>query len=161
MKEFSHFQDQQPKMVNIQSKKKIYRCALARGVLKVSQKVILALEENSLAKGNAFTISKIAAITAAKKASEFIPLCHPLSLDNIEIDISLIPEKKQVRIQTKVESITKTGVEMEALFALSTACLVFYDMCKSVDKKILIEKQGLYQKKGGKSGNFHNKKLEW
>lgn len=161
MKNFSHFHRQQVQMVNILNKKPTHRCAIARAIMKVSKETIELLEKKELAKGDAITISKIAGIGAAKKVSDFIPLCHPLSLENVEVQIDFVTKSCQIRIQTKVESFSKTGVEMEALFALSTACLTFYDMCKSVEKKILIEKQGLYKKSGGKSGDFINQDLEW
>ena len=127
--------------------------------MQVSSETIEFLEKQKIPKGDAFTISKIAAMQAAKRVADFIPLCHPIGLENIKVDISIVA--KEIRIQTQVESFSKTGVEMEALFALSTACLTLYDMCKSVDKKILILKQGLYKKSGGKSGDFFNPDLEW
>lgn len=161
MKKFSHFEADKVKMVDIKQKKPTHRCAIARAILSIEKETLTLLQNNTLVKGNAFTTSKIAAIQAAKKTSDFIPLCHPLALENIEVEITLVPEICKIHIQTKVQSFTKTGVEMEALFALSTACLTLYDMCKSVDKKILIEKQGLYKKSGGKSGDFMNPQLDW
>ena len=159
MKEFSHFSKERANMVSITQKKKTHRIAIARATLQVSSETIDFLKKQKIPKGDAFTISKVAAIQSAKKVADFIPLCHPINLENIEVDINIV--KKEIRIQTQVESFSKTGVEMEALFALSTACLTLYDMCKSVDKKILILKQGLYKKSGGKSGDFFNLDLKW
>ena len=117
------------------------------------------LKQNDLKKGDAITVAKIAGIGAAKKTSELIPLCHPLPLENVTLDIEY--KGNQIRIQSKVECYGKTGVEMEALTAVSVAALTIYDMCKAIDKSIVIEKQGLYSKSGGKSGNFFNSAMEW
>ena len=161
MKHFTHFSEGEAKMVDIGSKPNTHRIAIARAIIKVSEQTIKLLQTNKLAKGDAITISKIAGIQAAKKTSDIIPLCHPLALENIEINVEVIAQYAQIRIQTKVQSYGKTGVEMESLFALSATCLTLYDMCKSADKQIIIEKQGLYKKFGGKSGNFVNQQLTW
>lgn len=157
---FSHFNIKgEPEMVSIVEKEKSYRVACARAVIIVSDLVINHLKKNDLNKGDAITVAKIAGISAGKKTSELIPLCHPLALENISICIKY--KGNQIRLQSEVECYGKTGVEMEALMAVSVSALTIYDMCKSIDKGITIEKQGLYFKKGGKSGEFINPKMEW
>ena len=159
-KKFSHLDSKgKATMVSVVEKERSHRVACARVVIKASDEVIEKLKQNDLKKGDAITVAKIAGIGAAKKTSELIPLCHPLPLENVTLDIEY--KGNQIRIQSKVECYGKTGVEMEALTAVSVAALTIYDMCKSMDKSIVIEKQGLYSKSGGKSGNFFNSAMEW
>ena len=141
-------------MVSVVEKERSHRVACARVLIKASDEVIEKLKQNDLKKGDAITVAKIAGIGAAKKTSELIPLCHPLPLENVTLDIEY--KGNQIRIQSKVECYGKTGVEMEALTAVSVAALTIYDCAIHMIRASLSEKQGLYSKSGGKSGNFFN-----
>ena len=114
-----------------------------------------------LTKGDAFTVAKTAGILAAKQTGTLIPMCHPLPIDYVNIEIELVPASLVVRFESEVRTTAKTGIEMEALTAVSIACLTMYDMCKAVDKTMEIQKTGLYRKTGGKSGDFINPNMEW
>ncbi len=157
---FSHLDvSGKAKMVSVVEKKRSHRVACARAIIKASSELIEKLKQNDLKKGDTITVAKVAGISAAKKTSDLIPLCHSLPLENVTLDIEY--NGNQIRIQSKVECYGKTGVEMEALTAVSVAALTIYDMCKSIDKSIIVEKQGLYSKTGGKSGDFLNSAMEW
>ena len=105
-------------------------------------------------KGDVFGVARIAAIQAAKQTSNLIPLCHPLALTHINVDFELFPEEKRAFIEVTVETLGKTGVEMEALTAASVGLLTIYDMLKAVDKGMIIQTVQLVKKSGGKSGDF-------
>ncbi|MDH5559862.1 MAG: cyclic pyranopterin monophosphate synthase MoaC [Deltaproteobacteria bacterium] len=149
------------KMVNVGSKTETTRVAIARSLLKISPKLTAILAAGSLEKGDAFTVSKTAGILAAKQTGFLIPMCHPLSVDYVAIDIELLEDQNEVRIQAEAQTTAKTGVEMEAMVAVSVAGLTFYDMCKAVDKTIEISRTGLWKKSGGKSGLFENPGMDW
>ena len=135
---FSHLDaDGNARMVNVNAKPIIRRVALASGRICCHPKTISALKEKSLAKGDALTVAKIAAIQGAKESSRLIPLCHPLPIDSIDIAFTLT--ESAVEIQASVEATAKTGVEMEALTAVSVAALNIYDMCKKIDTSMCIE----------------------
>ena len=148
-------------MVNVGDKEVTGRIAVTRSTICISPELTKILTEGTLAKGDAFTVSKTAGIIAAKQTGTMIPMCHPLPVDYINIEMELLEEICEVRVQAEVHTTAKTGVEMEAMVAASVASLTFYDMCKAVDKGIKIEKTGLYKKTGGKSGTFFNKDMEW
>lgn len=137
-------------MVDVSAKADSTRTAIAEANVVFHQDVQRALRNNP--KGDVFATARIAGIQAAKKCSELIPLCHPLPLSKIEIAIA--EHESGVRIVAECKTTGKTGVEMEALTAASIAALTIYDMCKAVDKGILIENTRLLQKTGGKSGNW-------
>jgi len=130
-------------------------------VLKIGSKLVEILQSGTLEKGDAFTVAKTAGILAAKQTGLLIPMCHPLPIDCANIEISLLPDSQEVRIESEVQTTAKTGVEMEALVAANIAALTVYDMCKAVDKGIQIVKTGLFKKTGGKSGEFINPDMEW
>ena len=158
----SHFDDAgRAKMVDVGKKTLTTRKAIARSRLIVSENLVKILEKGQLEKGDAFTVSKTAGILAAKQTGQLIPMCHPLPLDYVNIEIQLLKEKKEIRIEAEAATTAKTGVEMEALIAASVAGLTFYDMCKAVDKGIEIVQTGLFKKTGGKSGEYEIKKFEW
>lgn len=162
MKKLNHLNKEgKAEMVNIGNKSSTYREAVARTILKITPELLTILEKGEIKKGDVITVAKIAGINAAKKTAELIPMCHQILLENINLTFKYIKNPPQVRIQANVQCYSKTGVEMEALTAVSVAALSFYDMCKAVDKSIIIEKQGLYSKTGGKSGVFINSHLEW
>ena len=144
-------------MVDVTDKDKTVRKATARGLVKMARRTLALLEEGRMAKGNVLTTAKIAGIMAAKKTGEFIPLCHPLALTGMDIDFVIDRENSQVLIEAEARTVGQTGVEMEALTAVSVAALTIYDMCKAVDKEMIISDVLLLKKSGGKSGAFIRK----
>ena len=138
MKKFSHLDEQgRAKMVDVGHKPAQQRIAVAEGFVRCQPKTIAALRAKKLPKGDVFTVAKIAAIQAAKRTDELIPLCHSLPLDGVEVNFLL--KKNLVHIIAKARTTAKTGVEMEALTAVSVAALTIYDMCKAVDKTMSFE----------------------
>jgi len=144
-------------MVDVTGKAKTVREASARGRVEMKGETLRLLEEGRMAKGNVLTTAKIAGIMAAKRTGEFIPLCHPLGLTGIDIDFVIDRANTQVIIQSQARTVGQTGVEMEALTAVSVAALTIYDMCKAVDKEMIIGDILLLKKSGGKSGTFIRK----
>ncbi|MBI5699284.1 cyclic pyranopterin monophosphate synthase MoaC [Candidatus Saganbacteria bacterium] len=142
---FSHTDKQgKAKMVDVGGKPDVLRTAIAVGSIALAPATVKLVKTNQMKKGDVLTVAKIAGIQAAKKCAELIPLCHPLLLSNIEVD--LMVKKDRVDIESKVECRGKTGVEMEALTAVTVAALTIYDMCKAVDKKMVIGGIYLWQK---------------
>lgn len=138
MKNFSHLDKRgQAKMVDVGHKPVQQRIAIAEGSVRCQAATIAALRARKLPKGDVFTVAKIAAIQAAKRTDELIPLCHSLPLDGVEVEFTL--KKNAVHIRASAQTSAKTGVEMEALAAVSVAALTLYDMCKAVDKTMVIE----------------------
>ena len=121
-----------------------------------SSKLVEVLKAGSLEKGDAFTVAKTAGILAAKQTGTLIPMCHPLPLDVVELQLTLDEDAGEVRIEATARTEAKTGVEMEALTAVTVAALTFYDMCKAVDKGMVIGDVHLAKKTGGKSGTYIN-----
>ena len=146
-----------PQLVSIINKKKSKRIAVAEGFITFSKLAFNKIKSLKTKKGAIENISIIAGILGAKKTSELIPLCHNIEIENIEIEIQIIHKEFSLRILSEVTSKSKTGVEMEALTSVSIACLTIYDMCKSIDKKMIIKNIKLLKKSGGKS-NFELKK---
>ena len=140
-----------PKIVNINKKKPSVRNAVAQGIVSFSKIVFKKIEKMQTKKGEIISIAIIAGIMGAKKTSELIPLCHNIGIENVDIEIKTDNNSKSLIIKARVETIGKTGVEMEALTAVSISCLTIYDMCKSIDKSIIIKEIKLMSKKGGKS----------
>ncbi len=135
---FSHTDDQgKARMVDVTRKPVQERSASATGFIRLDSKTIQLISENQIQKGNVLTVAEIAGIQAAKKTAELIPLCHPLALTKIEV-VPLI-EQAGVRINSKVKCTGRTGVEMEALVAVSIALTTIYDMCKAVDSSMILE----------------------
>ena len=154
MKKLSHFDSAgSPRMVDVSDKPVTRREARAHAFVKISPKVLRKLPENP--KGNPLEIARIAGISAAKRTSDLIPLCHPLTLSHANVDVTL--EKKGVRIVATAATTAQTGVEMEALTAASVAALTVYDMTKALDKSIEIQDLYLLEKTGGKSGDYRRK----
>jgi len=145
MKKFSHLDEQgRAKMVDVGHKPPQLRIAVAEGLVRCQTATIAALRAKKLPKGDVFTVAKIAAIQAAKRTDELIPLCHSLPLDAVEVTFAL--KRNQVHITAEARTTAKTGVEMEALMAVSVAALTVYDMCKAVDKTMVIEAVRLVSK---------------
>ena len=141
-------------MVDVSKKNDTLREALAEGYITLNKDIISAILENKNKKGDVLSTSKIAGIQAAKKTSELIPLAHNLNLTKIEIDFFIDKKNNAINCKTLVKCRGKTGVEMEALTAVSVALLTIYDMCKSFSKNLIISKIILLKKSGGKSGNW-------
>jgi cyclic pyranopterin phosphate synthase len=152
---YTHFDESgRPVLVDVSSKKTTLRKATAEGWLLLPEKVFDVVSEGTVKKGDPFTASELAGIMGAKKTHELVPLCHNIRIDNVSVKCELIPEKKSVRITGTATANEVTGVEMEALTAVTTAALCFYDMCKGIDKGIVIENIRLLSKSGGKSGDW-------
>ena len=140
-----------PTIVDISSKKITSRMAIAQGIVEFSKSTYKKIESLKTKKGEIKSIAIIAGILGAKKTSDVIPLCHNIKIENIDIDIQAIKKISSLKVTCFVKSRGKTGVEMEALNGVSIACLTIYDMCKSIDKNIVIKDIRLVKKKGGKS----------
>ena len=153
MKKLSHYDPSgNVKMVDVSAKAVTTRTAVARGLVKMSPAVVRSVKRLRNPKGDPLEIARIAGIAAAKRTSEWIPLCHPLMLTNIDVTASLC--QNGVELQSTVTTTAQTGVEMEALVAVTAAALTVYDMCKALDKTIEITDIVLVEKTGGKSGHF-------
>ena len=140
-----------PKIVNINKKKSSTRTAVAQGTVCFSKIVFKKIEKMHTKKGEILSVAIIGGIMGAKKTSELIPLCHNINIEDINIDIKTENKSRSLIIEAKVKTLGKTGVEMEALTAVSISCLTIYDMCKSIDKSIIIKEIKLIAKSGGKS----------
>ena len=142
-------------MVNVGEKEISKRCAIAEGIVRVESTTIEKIKKDKLPKGDLFGTARIAGIMAAKKTSELIPLCHNLPLSSVKIEIKLV--KNDIYVLSTVKCDGKTGVEMEALTAVSVSCLTIYDMLKGLDKNAFIANIQLLEKSGGKSGDWKRK----
>jgi cyclic pyranopterin phosphate synthase len=155
MNPLTHFDDQgQAHMVDVSDKAPTRREAVAQGVVYMKPETFRMIVNQEIAKGDVFGVARIAGIMAAKKTSELIPLCHPLALTGIDIFFNPIEAESKIEIRAEVRITDKTGVEMEALTAVSIAALTIYDMCKAVDRGMRISDIRLVKKTGGKSGTF-------
>ncbi|MEW6525466.1 MAG: cyclic pyranopterin monophosphate synthase MoaC [Spirochaetota bacterium] len=151
MSEFSHYTDGKPVMVDVGGKEVTTRVARAAGCVFMQKETIEKIQKNLIPKGNPFDVARVAGILAAKKTHELIPMCHPLMITHVDIAIVCDNSNSRVSIEATVRCDGKTGVEMEALTAVSVACLTIYDMCKAVDKQMVIGDIRLVEKHGGKS----------
>jgi len=155
--EFSHLDnDGKARMVDISKKAPSVRTAEAEGFIVLDENIIAKIKENGIKKGDVLSVAKIAGINAAKKTWELIPLCHQLALTGIEIGFTILEEENSIRVNSKVKTNYSTGVEMEALTAVSASLLTIYDMCKALSKSMRIGPTYLLSKTGGKSD--YNKK---
>jgi cyclic pyranopterin phosphate synthase len=141
-------------MVDVGNKAETVREARAEAIVSMSEQTLKMILAGDHHKGDVFATARIAGIQAAKRTWELIPLCHPLLLTKVEVNLSALPKTNQVRIESICRLSGKTGVEMEALTAASVAALTIYDMCKAVQKDMVIEQVRLLSKSGGKSGDF-------
>ena len=143
-------------MVDVSAKQDTPRLAVAQSRIVLGDEVLAQIQNQAIAKGDLLATARIAGIQGAKKCSDLIPLCHPLPLSKVSIDIDAFSEGEKVGLQVIASCTTtgKTGVEMEALTAASVAALTIYDMCKALDKGIVIESVQLLEKQGGKSGHW-------
>ncbi len=145
------------KMINVGEKETTYREAVAKCEVHVSKSTLKKILSGTLPKGDVLTAAKLAGILAAKKTADLLPLCHPLNLTSVDVQIAIRKSKSILEITSAVTIDAKTGVEMEALTACSIAALTIYDMCKSVQKDIVISNLRLVKKTGGKSGKYEHK----
>jgi cyclic pyranopterin phosphate synthase len=148
--------DGKVEMVDVGSKSETVRTAVAQGEVKMKPETLKLISEGASKKGDVLTVAKIAGIQGAKRTFELIPLCHPLALSHIDIDLELDGSIPGVRITATTSVNGKTGVEMEALTAVSVAALTIYDMAKAVEKTMVIQKVRLLEKHGGQSGDVIN-----
>jgi cyclic pyranopterin phosphate synthase len=151
--EFSHFNEEgRAHMVNVSDKIDTKRVAVAKGTIKMKKETIRLIKEGLIKKGDVLSVSQVGGIMGAKKTWELIPMCHNILLTGS--DISFEVKEEEIEIQATVSTIGKTGVEMEALTAVNIAALTIYDMCKAVDKDMVITDIRLIKKTGGKSGEY-------
>jgi cyclic pyranopterin phosphate synthase len=146
-------------MVDITDKEPTLRSAVAQGLVSMATSTFKMIYNNTIKKGNVLETARIAGIMAAKKTSELIPMCHPINISHIDISFEPDKDKSSIKVKALVRLFGQTGVEMEALTAVSVAALTIYDMCKSHDKIIIISNICLLEKSGGKSGTFVRKKV--
>lgn len=154
----THFNEYgRARMVEVSDKDDTLRVAVAKGFIKMKKETIEAITGKEIKKGDVFSVAQVAGIMGAKKTSDIIPMCHPLMLSGVDLDFGV--EEDGVEISATVKTYGKTGVEMEALSGVSVAALTIYDMCKAIDKEMVIENIRLIKKQGGKSGDFIRKEL--
>lgn len=152
---FTHFdEDGNAIMVDVSEKEITKRAAYARGTIQVNQEIIEHIKNNTVEKGDVLGVARIAGIMAAKKTSDMIPLCHILMITNVTVDFEIDEENNQIHAFATVKCKGKTGVEMEALHAVSVTLLTIYDMCKAISKEMEIKDIHLIKKTGGKNGEF-------
>ena len=157
--EFTHFDEQgNARMVDVSGKDITHRVAVAEGIISVSREVMDAIKGNKVRKGDVLTVAQVAGIMGTKRTPDLIPMCHPLSLTNAAVTFEVNEEACEIKAICRAVTDGKTGVEMEALTGVSTALLTIYDMCKAIDKRMVIKKIHLVSKEGGKSGSFTNRK---
>jgi cyclic pyranopterin phosphate synthase len=152
--ELSHFDESgASRMVDVGEKPVTKRMARASGVVTMEAATLALVRDRKLSKGDVLEVARLAGIMASKRTGELIPLCHPLPIDAVTVDFSF-PDETSVRIEATVQCTAKTGVEMEALTAVSVAGLTIYDMCKAVDRGMVIGAVRLEEKSGGRSGSW-------
>ncbi len=155
MKEFTHIDKEgRVRMVDVTDKEPTSRIAVAQGVVTMNQTTFEKIQNQTIKKGNVLETARISGIMAAKKTSELIPMCHPLNITHVKVDFFPDNATSSIRIESSVRTVDQTGVEMEALTAVSVAALTIYDMCKSYDREMNISDIYLLEKSGGKSGTF-------
>jgi cyclic pyranopterin phosphate synthase len=154
MSELTHFDDRgQSRMVDVGEKPETRRTATASAVVRMASATLALIRDKGLAKGDVLEVARLAGIMGAKKTPDLIPLCHPLPLTSVTIDFSF-PADDRLRVEATATVFARTGVEMEALTAVSVAALTVYDMCKAVDRGMTIEAVRLEAKSGGRSGDY-------
>ena len=158
MKKFTHIDAEgKARMVDVSGKAATMREAAARGFVSMKPETVRLILDKNIPKGDVIATARIAGMMAAKKTGELIPMCHPLNLTSVAVEMNVEEEKNRVRVEARVKTVGQTGVEMEALTAVSVAALTIYDMCKAVDKEMMISDIVLVEKRGGKSGEFRRK----
>lgn len=154
-RELTHFDAEgRARMVDVSDKDITTRVAVARGSVEMDAATLDRILQGAISKGDVLAVARLAGIMAAKRTHELVPLCHPLALTAVEVDLRAVPERNAVDIEAMVKTAGRTGVEMEALTAVSVAALTVYDMCKAIDRAMRITEIRLAHKSGGKSGTF-------
>ena len=143
-----------PRMVDVSEKEETNRVAIARGWVEMAPETLQTIHEGGIKKGDVLSVAQVAGILAAKKTPDLIPMCHPLMITGIEMDFHFGFERNRLEIEATVKNLGQTGVEIEALTAVSVAALTVYDMCKAIDRAMVIGDIRLVEKSGGKSGRF-------
>ena len=155
MRELTHFdQSGEAHMVDVGDKAETHRVAVTEGRIRMLPETLAMVEQGNHKKGDVLGIARVAGIMAAKRTADLIPLCHPLALTHVAIELTPDREASEVYCQARVETRGQTGVEMEALCATQVALLTIYDMCKAVDRGMCIDGVRLLEKRGGKSGHW-------
>ncbi len=155
MSKLTHFDEGgKAAMVDVAGKAETHRVAIARGRVAMAPETLALIMEGAAKKGDVLGVARLAGIMAAKRTSDLVPLCHPLALSQVKVDLSPLPADNAVEIEATAKVSGQTGVEMEALTAVSVAALTIYDMCKAVDRGMRICDVRLVHKSGGKSGSF-------
>jgi cyclic pyranopterin phosphate synthase len=153
VKKLSHFNKKgQARMVDVSGKPLTLREAVATGSVHMKKQTLKLITDKKISKGDVFETARLAGIMSAKRTSDLIPLCHPLAIASVSLDFTINKKNNKIDIEAKVKNTGQTGVEMEALMAVSVAALTIYDMCKAVDRGIVISDIMLMEKRGGKSG---------
>ena len=154
MEKLTHFDEKgNTRMVDVGEKPETLRIAIAQGYVTAKLETLKLISSQQMKKGNVLEVARLAGYMAAKKTGELIPLCHPLNLTSIRVDVAIVEDK--IEIEAEVQTVGRTGVEMEALTAVSVAGLTVYDMCKAVDREMCISDIRLVKKSGGASGDFN------
>jgi cyclic pyranopterin phosphate synthase len=155
MTRFTHLDKQgKARMVDVSGKPVTEREAVARGVVSMKKTTLEMIKNSKVPKGDVLVVARVAGIMAAKKTSDLVPLCHPLNITSVNIDFDVDMQHSKILIESRIKITGQTGVEMEALTAVSVAALTIYDMCKSADRGMIISDIMLVEKRGGKSGIF-------
>ena len=156
MAKLTHFDNKgRAKMVDVSTKAETVREAVVRGTIFMKPATLKSILSGKVSKGDVFAVARVAGIMAAKRTGEMIPMCHPLNLSHVEVNFSPSEKESRIDVEAKVKIKAQTGVEMEAFVAVATACLTIYDMCKAVDRGMVISNIHLVMKSGGKSGTYH------
>lgn len=156
--EFTHFNDNgKARMVDVGEKEDTKRVAIARGTIKMNKETLYKIKEGQMKKGDVLGVAQVGGIIGAKKTSDIIPMCHNIFITGVDLNFEIDEENSAINIEAEARTTGKTGVEMEALTAVSVAALTIYDMCKAVDKEMTIDNIRLVKKSGGKSGEFVRK----
>jgi cyclic pyranopterin phosphate synthase len=156
MSELSHLDESgRARMVDVSAKPDTARVARARGTIRMQRTTLDAIRRNEIGKGDVVAVARLAGIMAAKKTADLIPLCHPISLSHVGVDIAFDDDLPGMRVETEAHCVGKTGVEMEALVAAMMALLTIYDMTKGIDRQMVISDTTLVAKSGGQSGDWH------
>ena len=155
MSDLSHVdRSGQARMVDVSDKENTERFARATGTIAMSSEALEAVRKNAVQKGDVIAVARVAGVMAAKRTAELIPLCHPLLLTDVQVVVTIDDTIPGIRVESGVRTTGKTGVEMEAIVAVSVALVTVYDMCKSLDRSMVISDICLSEKAGGRSGNW-------
>ena len=155
MSELTHFDaDGQAHMVDVSTKAETHRVARASGTIRMRPETLMLIESGNAKKGDVIGVARVAAIQGAKRTSELVPLCHPIAITRIAVEFEVVRAASELRCTAQVETLGRTGVEMEALTAVQVGLLTVYDMCKAVDRGMVIGDVRVLEKRGGKSGDW-------